>query len=73
MCPRCGNGGTALHPEDATVPCRVCGWLQDEPGAGCPPSRDMIRRAERDAADHAERMRVAEVRQLRARLHELER
>jgi hypothetical protein len=77
LCPRCGrlqtdSGEDAIDREDATIPCRACGWVQDEPGAGCPPSRDMIRERRRQEAIDAERARFAEVRRLRDRLDELE-
>jgi hypothetical protein len=59
-CPRCGNRET-LHPEDATVPCTKCGWVEGA-DMGAPLSREQKREQARFERENADRQRDAALR-----------
>lgn len=68
-CPRCGTY-RALHPEDAAIPCRVCGWEDgaEKRGHGCPPKHECTCRV----AKERKRQEVLSIRQREIERHEAE-
>lgn len=58
ICPRCGAGG-AMHPEDATIPCKYCGFDENNSKHKRPPDYECQCRVAREA------QRQEELRKLR--------
>jgi hypothetical protein len=76
LCPRCGrlcneDGEDAIDPEDASIPCRNCGWVEHAE-MGCPPSQAQIREEKRIARETEKRYLRHQISTAQARLSKLE-